>query len=285
MKYLNYRENIKHGNNNFPFEIYEVDKKHIRYNMILHWHHEFEIIKVYSGTLTLFIDGDEYILKEDEIILLNDGTLHSGVPNNCVYDCFLFDMRFLLSSNFVGNETIQKIINHEKNIKNLFTKKDEKSYLIISEILNTMKSKNNGYELKIIGLLYTLIGIIEEENLYKIKLKTNPTYKKRLSQFKDLITYIEKNYNKNISLDDLANYANINSHYMCEFFKEITHMTPIEYLNYYRIESACDQLLLTDYKITKIAYNCGFNDSSYFTKVFKKYKNMSPKEYVQLKSK
>ena len=60
------------------------------------------------------------------------------------------------------------------------------------------------------------------------------------------------------------------------------HTTPIEYLNYYRIEIACEQLIITNKNITDIAYDCGFNDVSYFTKVFKKYKDTVPSKYMEL---
>lgn len=58
-------------------------------------------------------------------------------------------------------------------------------------------------------------------------------------------------------------------------------MTPMDYVNQYRIEQACHQLLTTDFPITEVAFNCGFNDSSYFIKVFKKYKGTTPKKYLK----
>ena len=68
--------------------------------------------------------------------------------------------------------------------------------------------------------------------------------------------------------------------YFCRFFLEMTHRTPIDYLNYQRIEHACYQLVTTDASITDIAYSCGFNDLSYFIKTFKKYKGITPGKYA-----
>ena len=61
----------------------------------------------------------------------------------------------------------------------------------------------------------------------------------------------------------------------------MTYRTPIDYLNYYRIERACYQLLTTNHSITEIAYSSGFNDLSYFIKTFKKYKGVTPKNYLK----
>ena len=61
----------------------------------------------------------------------------------------------------------------------------------------------------------------------------------------------------------------------------MTHRTPIDYLNYYRIERACYQLITTNLSITEIAYASGFNDLSYFIKTFKKYKGNHSKKYLK----
>ncbi len=65
----------------------------------------------------------------------------------------------------------------------------------------------------------------------------------------------------------------------CRFFKEMTNRTPIEYLVFYRIERACEELSYGEKSITEVALDCGFNDLSYFIKTFKKLKGVSPKQY------
>lgn len=79
-----------------------------------------------------------------------------------------------------------------------------------------------------------------------------------------------------LTLGNLAEAADMSPKYFCRFFSEMTGKTPIEYLNYYRIECAAEQLLYTDDLVTDIALNCGYNDLSYFVKTFKKYKSQTP---------
>lgn len=59
----------------------------------------------------------------------------------------------------------------------------------------------------------------------------------------------------------------------------MTHRTPIEYLNYYRLERASYLLTSTDLPVTQVAMDCGFNDLSYFIRSFKKYRGITPKKY------
>lgn len=69
--------------------------------------------------------------------------------------------------------------------------------------------------------------------------------------------------------------------YFCRIFRTVIHRTPIDYLNYYRIEKACYLLETEDLSITEVAYHCGFNDSSYFIRCFKKYKQITPTKYLK----
>lgn len=279
MKYLSYKEKIEHGPISFPFALYNVTQNHRRYNMMLHWHNEYEIIKVNSGTLLLSIDGEQYKLHSGDIVILKDGVLHSGSPKDCKYQCLLFDLRFLLKDNFIGNKNLHKILNHEKNIQLFFTKDMTTPYKILEEIFYIMEEKEDGYEFKILGEFYNLLGCIERNNYYDSTISIAPKNKRRLLQLKKVLLYIESNYNTNIALDDLSRCANMNSNYFCKYFKEMTDRTPMEYLNYYRVELACDQITISDKTMTEIAFDCGFNDLSYFIKVFKKYKNITPYQY------
>ena len=73
----------------------------------------------------------------------------------------------------------------------------------------------------------------------------------------------------------------MNPKYFCRFFRQMTQKTPVEYLNYYRIECAREQLSTTSCTVTEIAFNCGFNDVSYFIKIFRKYMGMTPGQFVR----
>lgn len=283
MKYLAYKENRRHGTINFPFEFYDVTPLHLRYNMMLHWHNEHEIIRVTSGSILLNIDGNEFNVKAGDIVFLKDGMLHSGVPTECNYECLLFDMRSFLRGNDICNKEIYKILNHEKNIQLYFSEDMGEVYEIIQGIFRDMRNKNKGYQFKVQGSLYYFLGIVKENNYYKNGTTIAPENKRRLCQLKQVLLYIESNYSNCITLNDIARCANMNSRYFCKFFKDMTHKTPIEYLNYYKIQYACDEISITDKNITEIAFDCGFNDLSYFIKVFKKFKGITPYQYLKEK--
>ena len=111
----------------------------------------------------------------------------------------------------------------------------------------------------------------------------NPTQNrkdyKRILQLKQVLEFIEKNYANPLTLQQLSASVSMSPKYFCRFFSEMTHQTPMDYLNRQRIEEACYQLAATDDSITEIAYRNGFNDLSYFIRTFKKYKGTTPGKY------
>lgn len=90
---------------------------------------------------------------------------------------------------------------------------------------------------------------------------------------------MRQNYNSPLTLEQIAAIAGMSSKYFCYFFKEMTQKSPINYLNNYRVERAARKLLATDMPVTEIAYNCGFNDLSYFIKTFKATKGITPYKF------
>ena len=94
-----------------------------------------------------------------------------------------------------------------------------------------------------------------------------------------LVEYIDSNYGQTITLNELSRIAGMSPKYFCSYFHSIIHRTPIDYLNYYRIERACSELSTSDLTLAEVAYRCGFSDVSYFIKTFKRYKGITPHRY------
>ena len=99
-------------------------------------------------------------------------------------------------------------------------------------------------------------------------------------QLKKVFDLIESRYSQKLTLDDLASAVHLDRKYFCRFFKQATHMTPMQYLQYYRVEQALNEMQLTDKNVTEIALDAGFSAPEYFTRVFKKQKGIAPGQYL-----
>jgi two-component system response regulator YesN len=96
---------------------------------------------------------------------------------------------------------------------------------------------------------------------------------------KKALRFIEENYNSQLSYKDVANEVFISPSYFLSLFKQETGYTFVDYLTVLRIEKAKEMLLTSDMTITQIADNTGFNNSNYFSRIFKKITGIRARDY------
>lgn len=282
MKYRDYNEQKQHGTKDFPIEYYYVDEKHPRYEMPLHWHKEFEIVRILSGGFKLYLNGIEHLLKSGDIITVNCGTLHRGVPQSAVYECIVCDLNMLRRLNGdTAGDLIQPIINGTTAIDCLLEQDNSRLYSLASELFGVMRSADRFYELEVTGLLFGLFNLFYRESLV-VSATGRGTPDAHTGMMTDLTEWIEENLHEHISLSQLSGKAGLNEKYFCRVFKEFTGRTPVDYINLLRIERACRLMSHDKLSVTEAAISSGFNDMSYFSKVFKKYKSVSPSDWRKL---
>ena len=258
---LDHNEDRPRGTYEFPFEFHHIDHTHPRYVMSYHWHVEYEIIRILKGSITVTLDEKSFTASENDVIFVHSGILHSGFPGEG------------------SSEYIQKILHQEMMLFPYFTAEHPKILDCISTLFQAVYEKKPGYELTVFGQFYHFFGLIFSNHYFiENPQKTRRDYK-RILQLKQVLEFIEKNYTNSITLQELSASVSMSPKYFCRFFSEMTHQTPMDYLNRQRIEEACYQLTTTDDSITEIAYRNGFNDLSYFIRTFKKYKGITPGKY------
>ena len=279
MQIIDQNEDRPRGTYEFPFEFHHIDISHPRYVMSYHWHVEYEIIRILSGDFTVTLDEKSFKANQGDVIFVHSGILHSGIPVNCVYQCIVFDMNVFLKLNSVCADYIQKIVHQDILIFHHFDHRYPEILSVVNSLFQDMKEKKSGYELSVIGQFYHFFGIVFGNHYY---LDSQPKARrdyKRILQLKQVVEFIEKNYASPLTLQQLSDSVSMSPKYFCRFFSEMTHQTPMDYLNRQRIEQACYQLSTTDDSITDIAYRNGFNDLSYFIRTFRKYKGTTPGKY------
>lgn len=281
-----FHEEREHGTQEFPCDYHNVDIFHPRYNMPFHWHKEWEIIRIVKGTFEINIDEHIFCAKENDILLIRDGALHGGTPVDCVYECFLFD----LHSIFRNYETLKKYLRpiyRHYILSDIFYpagKYQEIDQAVAKLSMAYQRDRgeetfDNPLELTVFGCISQIFSVILQEHLYTESKEQTVDNAQKMGLLKNVLEYIERNYANDISLDELANVAGMNPKYFCRYFRSIIHYTPIAYVNMYRVEKAAQMLHNTKLPITDICLECGFNDSSNFIKVFRKYKNVTPNKY------
>jgi len=261
------------GTVEFPVQYSYVDSGLPHYHMPFHWNREWELLRVVKGEFLITLDDEQRRIKAGEIVLIAGEVLHGGETFDCIYESLVFDLYGLFNKIDVVKPWLRPFYRLELVPDRFFTNEDRHLADILDIFANGVDSPC--LELETLTAVAGLFVWLIKEERYQKKTSQNGWP----SRIKPVLEYIEQHYSKELSLDILADVAGLSEHYFCKVFYALTHMTPMNYVNFFRIEQASILLDVTDKSITEVASDCGFGDSSYFTKVFKKYKGINPRDY------
>lgn len=272
-----YHENKSRGSFRFPAEYHDVSPQHPRYQMPLHWHMEYELILVREGRFLLSLDGAAITLTAGDVALCAGGAVHSGVPEDCVYECLVFDFQRFLDAGLEEDAGVGRELGRSLAIRPFFPAGTEAA-AELALLFEALRVGAPGVEWTVLGAFCKWIGCVIREGLYDnaVSERGDP---KTLHAVKSVLRRIHADYAVPLSLEALAAEAGLSPKYFCRIFRQITGRTPIAYLQYYRLEKAAERLAATDDPITEVAFACGFGDISYFTKAFRRARGVSAREY------
>lgn len=278
---MKYNELKVHGEPDFPIELYHLDHTSPKYEMACHYHNDLEIIHILKGCLSITLNNSTFTASAGDFVFVNSETLHSATPENCEYECIVFNFDFFLSIPERGAlDLADRIKSHDISVQPLFNSSQPEIYNNLHNIFSAMNEKSDGYRFLVISEIYRLFSLILKHKYYIEALSVSDVADDKSSvKLKKVLSFIRENYTKPLTLEEMSSVAGMSEKYFCYFFKKMTNKTPVEYLISYRIECSARQLLNTDMSVTETAYSSGFNDLSYFIKTFKSLKGVTPKEF------
>ena len=171
---------------------------------------------------------------------------------------------------------------YSKHIMNLEGRTQEKVESLILDALEEYQKRESGYETVMRSLILHLLTILGRKYSSSTQESEEDRYKKHRQDVLKVMDYIHKNYDKDITLEELSRLANYSSSYFSSLFKAVTSNSYLEYLNHYRIKKSMELLKNTDKKVIDIAVSVGFQNVSNFNRMFKNMIGMSPTDYRKL---
>jgi AraC-like DNA-binding protein len=279
---LKYHENKQRGSLSFPLDYYFVDRNHSRYEMPYHWHEEVEIIHVLKGRFRLNVGGETHVLAAGDAAYVASGQLHGGEPDECEYECVVLDLRLLMRSDDLGRRYIGDLMDGHAAVSPRFAAEGALVRQTLLPMFDALRRRYEGYTLITLGCLYRFAGEIYHQKAYTRCEQPDGAENRRMLKLKKVFEIIEDHYAEPLHLTQLAASVGLTPKYLCRFFKEATHRTPVDYIAYYRVEMACYALAATERNVTEIALDTGFADLNYFIRCFKKYKGITPGSYRKM---
>lgn len=281
MKRLDYHESKQRGSLDFPLEYHYLDENHPRYQMPYHWHEEYELLHVLSGEFDLTLDDTAIVLHPGDVAFISAEQLHGGIPRDCIYECIVFDMRLLLKCNDHCKQQISSIRHGHILLQSVYPADDRIIRHTIPPMFRALHEQCMGYELITLGCLFQFLGEVYKYGAYQ-PIESTQSEGRRVLQLKQVFELIEADYASPLTLSAMASAVHMSPKYFCRFFKATTHRTPVDYLNYYRIEAACNEIAASSKNLTEIALDVGFSSLNYFIRQFRKYKGITPGQYQEM---
>ncbi|MGN0142418.1 MAG: AraC family transcriptional regulator [Roseburia sp.] len=284
LEYENYQEKISHGNPLFPYITYlcsiPLDFSYVP----LHWHDEMEIIYIKKGRGIITVDFTQYTVEAGTIALIVPGQLHSieqYEDRSMEYENIIFHPNILISrkADTCSSDFFQPLLSGSVSVPLLYTP-GSPFYAEISACVDAndeiCKTCPSGYQLFIKSQLFMLFFLLF--NKYG---QQEPPKKdhKALEKMKLILKYIENHYMEKITIADIAEEVGLSQSHFMKYFKNTMGTSFIDYLNEYRLTMASRLLVSSDSSVLAIAEEVGFDNLSYFNRMFKKRFGKTPREY------
>ncbi len=249
-----------------------------------HNHDFHEIFIIYDGTATHITETGMYDLQAGDVCSIRPNQSHGFKK---VKDLILMNILVKPSFFYEADNNLQSIQGYTELFEPIrqvetapiarFRLNKTQLHEVIA-LIDTMQqeitNKNLGYAAMVTSLFCQLIidflRVFVDRDFSSEAVNTAASY---------LIEYVNKNYRKTISIQELKEISGMSESSILRTFRRITGYPPSVYQNRLRMFSAADRLAHTDKTVTEIAYDLGFADSNYFTRMFKKFLAMNPTEY------
>lgn len=253
----------------------------VELNWQYHYHSEIEIVCVFNGKGTRHVGYHKSHFEEGALALIGSNIPHSGFGLNATdphEEIVILFKEDILSLPEGEHETY--------NIKKLL-EMSRYGVLFSSKIKNQMIpklekiSKTEGYKryLLLLEILFEL-SQTEEYELMNTEVMPYTIVSRNRTRLEAVFTYVENGYQNEIDIMKAADLANLTKPAFCNFFKKATSLTFVEFVNRYRIDKACI-LLSQEKSIAESCYATGFNNITYFNKIFKKYTKTTPGQFIR----
>lgn len=258
----------------------------ISWSMEPNIHENYEMVYMKKGFAVFEIAGQPVTLGPNDIVIIKPLQYHKFIvksESGCEFIVlnFTFENRINGEYSQIPLEDFLNFVSNKETGPYIKLKVSQKNEIVVlmNRIIKERESIEPGSEFLNYLLILELFVLLSRA----LKMEWENSIKSKSPKLKELIeiseNYIHTNFERNISLGDIAKYVFLSPSYFTRAFKEETGMSPINYLIKVRINRARELLVDTGLKISDIALSVGFSNQQRFNEMFKKYTQYTPLQY------
>ena len=258
-------EIVNYDDPQFPSYIFEGwVKPNVTWERVPHFHEDIEMCTVTQGKMAYSVNGKTIMLEEGDTIFVNSNQIHYSMCIDDVgarYIIFIAHPGILNASVAVEMQAIRPI-----------TENKDLPYLRFRDIdeMTEFEVTKQFYQIwDLVIKRSEIIGVLGPEEAPDARMQT----------FKNMMHFISNNYQRTITLEEIAGSANISKSLCNLLFKQFVGESPINYLMHLRARKVAEYLRSSNLNMTEIASLSGFSGVSYMSETFKKFFDSTPRDY------
>ena len=277
----------KNLNIKFPFKIFEHRNST---NQRDHSHEYLQLWYVRKGECKHYLNGQEYTCAQHGICIIPpfiEHRIESSADSELI--CCEFSERFINEALEYKNRGgvfdvayLEAFFLSENIVDSICRISDEKA-LVIDKLFSSLLREYNTYSkhsyLFIKADLLKLLAIMASEYDKNMTREAGKLYDKYHDAIDKAILYINEHYSEKIYLEDVCRMAMMSTSSFSHIFKQVVGKTFSEYIMDLRLQRASEMLENSDMALSEICFSCGFSDSNYFSRAFKKKHGLSPSQF------
>lgn len=280
-------ESLLSSSSYVPVIIKTIERIHdTSWSMEPNRHENFEMVYIKKGNTVFEISGQPVSLGPNDIIIIKPNQFHKFIVKS-ESGCEFIVLNFMFKDQYreeVSEASLEDFINFVNNQETgpfISMKVSQKNEIItlLNRILKERQSNDIGSEFLSHLLVLELFVLVSRA----LKMEWENSIKNKSPKLKQLIhasvSYINNNFERSLSLGDIAKYVFLSPSYFSRAFKEEMNVSPISYLLKVRIERSKELLADSDQKVGHIALSIGFSNQQRFNELFKKHTGMTPLQY------
>ena len=250
----------------------------------LHYHEEFELNFIQNAKCARRVVGDHIEDIDDlELVLVGSNLQHAWFTHQCksneIREITIQFHKDLFDDKFLRRNQLSFIrILLEKSLRGILFSR-ETTQQLAPRIIDLNQKHGFDSVLELISILHDLSTSRNMRTLSDASFNNTEQYTYNSRRIEKTLEYMNQNFDKPITLNEVARLANMSDAAFSRFFKQRTGNTFIDSLTEIRLGHASRMLIDTTQSIAEIAYHCGFNNISNFNRIFKKKKNCTPKDF------
>ena len=234
-----------------------------------HVHNYTELFYIVGGQGQFRIDDELFSVSADQLVIVNPNIAHTEVS----YDAH--PMEYIV----IGIEGLELSV--DRNSGGRFCifsfPEDNHALTCMQHILQEMQTRNPHYQTLCQAYMEILVvHLMRDTSFSGTSVSADPVNSRQCTMIR---RYIDNHYKEPLTLDLLAEKANVNKYYLSHMYKEAYSISPISYMIACRIKEGKRLLADTDLPLSQISSILGFSSPSYFSQSFRKAEGVSPLEY------